>query len=140
MNTLYNNARFLFLTNGGLNWTSDTIKVLLINSAHYTFSQSHQNLSDIPSTAIIATSPQLTSVSATDGVASADPIIFPSVAGSESSGYNADAIVIFKDTGTPSTSTLIAFMDMGINNMPYTVNGSNITIQWDTGLNGIFQL
>jgi hypothetical protein len=45
--------------------------------------------------------------------------------------------VIYKHTGTESTSTLIAYIDSGTN-LPVTPNGGDITVQWNAS--GIFSL
>lgn len=85
--------------------------------------------------ATIASQPTLASKTSTDGVADAADVTVsnvPTMAALES-------IVLFKDTGTESTSQLIAKIDVGTG-LPVTPNGGDILIQWDAGANRIFKL
>lgn len=133
-NALYDKGREAFLT-GGINWTSDTIKVVLVDAADYTVNiATHDFLDDIPSGARIATSGALAGKTATDGVADADDLVFTAV-----SGDQFEAFVIFKDTGSEATSRLIAYFDTATG-LALTPNGGNVTIQWDNGSNKIFKL
>lgn len=133
-NALYDKGRQAFLE-GGINWTSDTIKLVLIDVADYTVSTTtHDNLDDIPSAARVAVSGAFTGKTAIDGVADADDVVLPTVIGDP-----CEALVIFKDSGTESTSKLIAYFDTATG-LPVTPNAGNITIQWDGGANKIFKL
>jgi hypothetical protein len=53
---------------------------------------------------------------------SADPS-FTAVTGDVS-----EALILFIDTGTPSTSRLIAFYDAGVGGLPVTPNGGDINL------------
>lgn len=133
-NALYDKAREAFLT-AAINWTSDTIKVVLVDTADYTVSlTTHQYLSDIPSGARVATSAALGSKTATLGVADAADTSFTAVSGDQSEAY-----VIFVDTGTEGTSRLIAYFDSATG-LPITPNGGNITLTFDNGSNKIFRI
>lgn len=108
-NSLWDTGRNAFLT-GAINWTSDTIKVVLIDTT-YTYSSAHQYLSDITSGARIATA-TVSGASASAGIANAtSPITFTGVT-------NTNQLVcaaFYKDTGTASTSPLILYLDGKIN-------------------------
>lgn len=91
-------------------------------------------LSDVPSLARVATSPALTSKTSTFGVADADDATFTGV-----TGANCEAVVLYKDTGTASTSPLIAFMS-DMTNLPITPNTGTIVAQWNNGPEKIFKL
>lgn len=135
-NALYDTGRNAFLT-AGINWTSDNIKCILIDTTKYTKNlATDQFLSTISgiSGAIIATSGNLTSTAPGAGVANAASVTFTAVTGAA-----CGALVIYKDTGTGSTSQLIAYIDTATG-LPVTPNGGNITITWDTGSNKIFKL
>ena len=54
-------------------------------------------------------------------------------------GATCEAVVIYKDTGVPGTSALIAYIDT-ITGFPLATNGGDITIQWDNGTYKIFAL
>lgn len=133
-NALYDKGREAFL-NGGINWLSDDIRVILTDASDYTVSlATHQNLLDIPVAARVAVSSALTSKSSTNGVADAGDVTFPLVTGDRS-----EALIIYKHTGTESTSTLIAYIDTATG-LPVTPNGGDITVQWDNGANKLFKL
>lgn len=137
-NSLYDNARAQYLT-AGLNWSSDNIKVALIDTSIYTVNLStHANLSDVSGSAIIATSANLSSKTTTGGAAGAANVTFTAVTYVAGSGQ-AGGILIYKDSGVSSTSTLIAFINVATG-LPITPNGGDIIISWDTGTNKIFRL
>lgn len=134
-NAVYDTGRASFLT-GGLNWTGDTIKVSLVRS--YTYSSAHDFLDDITGGGggtLVATSSALGSKTATAGVADAADVTFSAVA----AGAACNHLVIYKDTGTASTSNLIAVIDTATG-LPVTPNGGDITVAWDNGSNKIFKL
>lgn len=133
-NALYDKGRQGFLE-GSIDWDTDNIKVVLIDAADYAVNlAAHDNLDDVPGASRVATSGNLSSKTVTDGVADAADVTFASVAGD-----SVEAIVIYKDTGTESTSRLIAYIDTGTG-LPVTPNGGDITVQWDNGANKIFKL
>lgn len=120
-NTLYDFCRQRFLE-AQINWMTDTIKVILVDTGAYTPQTSvHQYLSDIPTSARIAGPVTLTSKATTGGAADAADVTFTAV-----SGASIEAIVIYVDTGTESTSPLIAFIDTATG-LPITPNGGDIT-------------
>lgn len=133
-NALYAKGRQGFLE-GLIDWDTDNIKAVLVDTGAYTVDlATHDNLDDIAAGARIATSGNLASKTVTDGVADAADVVFTAV-----SGASVEAIAIYKDTGTPSTSRLIAWIDTATG-LPITPNGSDITITWDNGTNKIFKL
>ena len=133
-NALYDKGRQGFLE-GDIDWTGDNIKLLLVDTADYTVDlATHDFLDDVPVAARVATSGNLGSKTATDGVADAADVTRSAVSGDQS-----EAIVIFQDTGVESTSRLIAYIDTATN-LPVTPNGGDITIQWVNGANRIFKL
>lgn len=133
-NALYDKGREGFL-DGSIDWDTDDIRCILIDTADYTVDlATHDNLDDVPGDARVATSGALTSKTVTDGVADAADVILSSVTGDQ-----CEAIVIYKHTGTESTSRLIAYIDTATG-LPVTPNGGDITIQWDSGANKIFKL
>lgn len=133
-NALYAKGREGFL-DGSIDWDTHTIKCVLVDAADYTVNLStHDNLDDVPSGARVGTAQTLASKTVTDGVADAADVTFTAVTGDPS-----EAIVIWKDTGTESTSRLIAYIDTATG-LPVTPNGGDITIAWDNGANKIFKL
>jgi hypothetical protein len=132
-NALYDTGRNAFLT-GDIDWVADTIKVTLVDAADYTVNLStHDFIDDVPSAARVATA-TLAGKSATAGVADANDVTFTAVSGDIS-----EALVIWKDTGTESTSPLIAYIDTATG-LAVTPNGGDINVTWDNGSNKIFKL
>ena len=133
-NTLFDFARQRFLE-AQLNWMTDTIKCILVDTGAYTPQTAvHQYLADIPISARIAGPVTLTSKTTTGGAADAADVTFTSV-----TGPSIEAIVIFADTGTESTSPLIAWIDTATG-LPITPNGGDIIVTWDNGANKIFKV
>ena len=105
-NTLYDPTRKRFLE-GQVNWMTDTIKCILVDTGAYTPQvQTHEYLSDISSSARIAGPVTLTSKSTAGGAADAADVTFTSV-----TGASIEAIIIYKDTSNEATSPLIAYID-----------------------------
>ena len=140
-NALYPKYKQKLLDPGTLGTTSgdavdlagDNIKVVLVDLADYTYSSSHEFLSDITGVGRVATSANLGSKTVTNGLFDAADTSFSAVTGDIS-----EAIVIYKDTGTASTSSLIAYFDTGITGIPVTPNGGDINVTFNAS--GIFQL
>ena len=133
-NALFDKARQRFLE-GQFNWNTDTIKAVLVDTGTYTVNLSaHEFLSDIGTSARIATSGAFTGKTTTGGAADANDVTFTSV-----TGASIEAIVLYKDTGTDATSPLIAFIDTATG-LPITPNGGDIIVTWDNGANKIFKL
>ena len=132
-NALYNKAREGF-AKGQINWETDTIKAVLVDSGAYTYSAAHQFISDVPSGARISSIQTLSGKTATDGACDANDLTFPSV-----SGASIEVIVIFKDTGTEATSPVLAYIDSGTG-LPITPNSGDIIVTWDNGINKIFRV
>lgn len=134
-NGLFDSARASFL-NADIDWTNDDIRAILIDTGAYTVNlATHDFLDDIPGGARIAVSSALGSKTSTAGVADAADVTFSAV-----SGATVEAVVIYKHTGTDSTSNLIAYMDTGMTGLPVTPNGGDITVQWANTTNRIFKL
>lgn len=112
-----------------------TVKAILVDSADYTYSASHQFLSDVPSGARVATSSALANKTYTNGVFDADDTTFSAVTGDQS-----EAIILYIDTGTEGTSRLVAYEDSSITGAPVTPNGGDINLAFDNGANKIFAL
>lgn len=133
-NALYDKGREAFL-NADIDWAADNIKVVLVDTGAYTVNLStHDFLDDVAGGARIATSGNLSGKTSTAGVADADDVTFTAVTGVQS-----EALVIYKDTGTASTSPLIAYIDTATG-LPVTPNGGDISVTWDSGANKIFKL
>jgi hypothetical protein len=130
----YNITLASYLT-AGLNLSSDTIKVRLVRSSGYTFSQSHDFINDV--TAAIVTdatlgSKTIATTSSDGGTLDAADCVFTAVP----SGAAIDALVIYKDTGNVATSPLLCYID----GFTVTPNGGDITVQWQNTNPFIFKI
>lgn len=134
-NALYDEARRQFLL-GGINWETDAFKAVLVDSADYSVDlASNTSLADIAAGARVSAEVLLTNKTVeTNGAADADDTTFTSV-----SGDSIEALVIYKDTGTENTSTLVAYIDTATG-LPITPNSGDIIVTWDNGTNRIFRL
>lgn len=120
--------------NPSVDLDTDTIKVAAVDlTTDYTYSSAHQYKSDV--TSYTGTTDQtLSSKTVTNGTFDdGGTVTFSAL--SQSGSKTIGALVIFKDTGTASTSPLIAYID-GFTAV--TPNGGDITITWDAA--GIFSL
>lgn len=117
------------------NPSTGTVKVVLVDSASYTYSASHQFLSDVPSGARIATSAALASKTFTNGVFDAADTVFTAATGAQS-----EYLIFYIDTGTATTSRLMIFDDTASAGLPVTPNGGDINITFDNGSNKIAAL
>ena len=112
----------------------DTIKIVLCTSS-YTYSASHDFLNDISAGNRVATSAALASKTTTGGAFDAADVTYTALTGSTVASW-----VLFKDTGTESTSQLIAYFDTvsGGGALSFTPNGGNFTLSF--GASGIFTI
>lgn len=93
------------LLNAGIDIGADTFKVAIMSAA-YVYSDSHSHYSDLSGILGEAT---LTGVTSTGGVLDADDV---TVSGLSPTVQN--SLVIFKWTGTGSTSPLMLYFDQGV--------------------------
>ena len=133
-NALYDAGRETFLT-GAVSWSTDNIKIVLVDGADYTQNLATDDfLDDIAVGGRVATSANLGTKTTTAGVADAADVTFSSVSGDQS-----ELIACYKDTGSAATSNLIFLLDTATG-LPVTPNGGDITVTWDSGANKIFKL
>jgi hypothetical protein len=133
-NLIYPLAKQALLSQSpALDLDSNTIKAALVTGA-YTYSASHQYYSSV-SAAVIGVPATLTNKTVTEGVFDADDVTFSSVTGNQ-----VTKILLYQDTGTASTSPLIALFDTAAAGLPITPNGGNITIAWSNDAARIFRI
>ena len=132
-NALYAKGKEKILS-GSINLPSDTIKASLLSSS-YTANLSTDEFWSTISGNLLNTSQTLASKTVTAGVFDAADVTFTAV----TAGSTVKAVVIWKDTGTPSTSPLLVYIDT-ITGFPLATNGGDITITWDNGSYKIFSL
>lgn len=134
-NAMYGKGREAF-ANAQINWGTDTIKAVLVDTAAYTVAiDTHEFLSDIPVGARVGTAATLASKANVLGVLDAADIIYTGL----TSAPSIEALVIYKDTGAEGTSRLIAYIDTGTG-LPVAAGATQVDIAWDNGANKIMKL
>lgn len=116
------------LVNGNIALLSDDLKIVMVDTAGYTADfDADEFLSAIPAPDRVATSPNLASKTITiDTATTPDQVVFDCAdfVFSTVSGDPTEALVLYKDTGDPATSPLIAYFDGG--SVAVTPNGNNV--------------
>lgn len=107
-----------------------TLKVALVDTGTYTYSATHQYLTDL--TGVVGTAQTLANKTYVGGLLDADDVTFTAV-----TGASVEALVFYLDTGTAGTSRLVAFEDTGVTGLPVTPNGGDIPVQFNAS--GIIQ-
>lgn len=136
---LYDAGRNAF-ARGDIAWKASggsSIKAILVDAGAYTVDLGvHDNLDDIPAGARIGSAVALTLIDPSAGVCDANNISFTGLL----SPPSGEAIVLYKDTGVESTSTLIAYIDSATSGLPTPAGISQADIAWSNGANKIFKL
>lgn len=136
---LYDAGRNAF-ARGDILWKSSggsSIKALLVDAGSYSVDLAvHDNLDDIPGGARVGSAVALTLLDPAAGVCDANDISFTGL----SSPPTVEAIVLYKDTGVESTSTLIAYIDSATSGLPTPAGVSQVDVAWSNGANRIFKL
>lgn len=119
--------------------SSETVKAMFVDHADDTpVIATDANISDILSAArvpAIGTAPSLASKTVGtvgSGVFDAGDTTFANLTGDQ-----AESLILFKDTGTESSSTLIAYWDTATG-IPVTPSGGDVIVVWNAS--GIFQV
>jgi hypothetical protein len=132
-NALYVKGKEKILS-GAINMPADTLKVILVKNNYPQNLATDEFLTDVSAYRLNADQ-LLGAKSVAAGVFDAGDSTYSAVA----AGDTSEGVVIYKDTGVPGTSPLIAYIDT-ITGFPLVTNGGDITIQWDNGAFKIFSL
>ena len=134
-NFIYGKAKQSLL-NGEFNISSDSLKVLLVTDSYVPNQNADQFVSNISSSYIKQRTSSLTNVTNILGVIDADDVLVASY-----SGLPFKALVIYKDSGTDSTSRLLAYIDTATGIPFLGINAvTDITINWSNSSNKIISL
>lgn len=118
--------------NGDIDWLDDDIMVRLLPSS-YTYSDTHEFLNQV--SAGIGTDQTLAGKSIANGIFDANDAPFGALAGGSIIG----SILLYKNTGVPSTSpVLLRFSDTV--GLPMATNGAEYTQKWSNATSRIFRL
>lgn len=134
-NFVYKKAKEAMLK-GDIDLQTNNLKVLLVNSSYVPNQNSDNFVSDINSNYIKARSSSISNVTVSLGVLDADDIVI-----SNYSGAAFNAVVLYQDSGSDSSSILITYIDTS-DGLPFSgVNtNTNITIAWSNTVNKILSL
>jgi hypothetical protein len=122
------------ILDGDIDFLTDTIKIQLCDSA-YTYNSSHNAFDDIGAGGRVGTSAALASKTTTGGAFDAADVTFTALTGDTVVSW-----VLYKDTGTESTSALIAYFDTvsGGGALSFSPSGGDFTLVF--GASGIFTI
>jgi hypothetical protein len=125
------------LLGGEIDLTTVDVKAVLVDTGDSggEYSAADEFLGDIVAGARVVTSGNLASKTVTGGTFDAADVTFTAA-----SGDPVEAIVLYVDSGTATTSPLICFIDTvaGPTPLSITLNGGDVVVQWAAG--GIFSL
>lgn len=111
------------------NLLAGTVKFVLLDTGAYTYADTDEFLSDIPSGARISNSGALTGKAVSDlGAFSSDTAVFSTV-----TGPSVEAVALYVDTGSPATSRLVAYFDTGVTGLPTTPAGASYNVIESSG-------
>lgn len=114
------------ILNGNVDLINDTIKVHLVDTGTYTYSAAHNFEDDVSGDVSTLT---LSGKSVTAGVFDAADATFTAV-----TGASCEALIVWKDTGTPATSALLFYID----GLSVTPNGGDIDVTWNASGIAVF--
>lgn len=118
---------------GARNILTDTVKAVLMLSS-YTFAGAHDNLDDVSGSAAVNGTTAALTITSTLGVVDIDdePV-------TPDTSQTIGSYWIYYDSGTPSTSTLLFYMDSDkVSNLPLATDGSAFNLTFDAGANKFF--
>ncbi len=133
MATIIPNSFKKHIMNGGIDLDTDTIKVMLLSSSHTQDQDNHEFIDDVSANEVSGTGysaggATLGSKTVTQDNTDDEGVFDAADVTWGSSTITARYAAIYKDTGTPSTSPIIAIIDFGENK---TSSAGNFTIQWN---------
>lgn len=120
-----------------IGWNAADIRVALLRG--YTFNNAHKFLSEVTSSGgtIVSRSPNISTRTATGGVLNGASVTFSSVP----LGSPCQALMIYVFNASDAAARIIGYLDdTPDSSLPVTPNGSNIVLNWDTGVNKIVRL
>ena len=122
---------------GLIHWSAtDTMSTILGDAADYTVDlATHDFLNDVAAGSREEGPVKIGSLAVlADGVVDGADITFTAAAGDP-----CEWLLIYKNTGSEATSNLLIYIDTATG-LPVTLNGGDVTVQWDSGSNRIAKI
>lgn len=132
MNVIYPKWKEAVMQGGANSSLAGTVQAYLVDTGNYTYSASHQFLTDLPAPARIGPPVTLGSKTFVNGVFDAADLNFSSVSGS-----SVEALILAISTGADATSRLVAYIDTATG-LPFLPSGLDQPVVWNAA--GIFAL
>jgi hypothetical protein len=120
-NRIYPKLKVRMATGITINFITTTIRVVMIDGALYTYDDAHEFLSDIVLAALVGISLPLAGKEMSElGAFSSNNARWEGI-----TGNSVETAALFFDSGTPSSSRLIAFYDTGMTGLPVSPAGES---------------
>lgn len=132
MNVVYPKWKEAILQGSANSSLTGTLKAYLVDTGNYTYSAAHQFLTDLTGPGRVGAPQTLASKTFVNGVLDAADLTFPLL-----TGVSVEALILALDTGSDSTSRLVAYLDTGTG-LPFTPSGIDQPVVWNAA--GIFAL
>lgn len=121
------------IMNGGIDLDTDTIKVMLLTSSHSQDQDAHEFIDDVSANEVSGTGytaggATLGSKTITQDDTDNEGVFDAADVTWSTSTITARYAAIYKDTGTPATSPIIAILDFGTDKVS---SAGNFTISWN---------
>lgn len=119
------------LLSPGLDLVTADVRAQLLDTADEVYNAADTFLSDVTTAGLVGSAVALATKTVTGGVFDAADTTIPAV-----TGDSVEAVLLYINTGTNTTSRLIGFFD----GVALTPNGSGVLITWPNGASRIFAL
>lgn len=121
-NVLYTNAKNVFLGSGTrIDLDTDDMRMVATDAADVTVAPTTMDALDDISAGTVGTATLASEAVAAGAFDSADPVF------TALTGDPFESLTLYKHTGTPSTSLLVAFYDTATG-LPFTPSGGDVTV------------
>jgi hypothetical protein len=111
--------------NGSIDWVNDDIRACFIDTGVYSVDLVNHDFKDDLSGIVDDMAASLASKAVSGaGVLDSDNPTFTGV-----TGNTVEAIVVYKYNAAPASAALLFYIDQATANLPFTPNGSDVTIQ-----------
>ena len=136
MANAYFEAGLRAFANGDIDWVNDDIRVTLVDAGVYTIDLVNHDFYDDLSGVVQDGAASIGTKTVT-GAGVLDGVDYPFT---NVTGATVELLIVSKYNATPGARQLLFAIDTAGANLPFTPNGSDVTIQWSSGASKIAQL